>query len=173
MGKPARRSPVRRATLHITKVFVMSKQTSGEGSIGKRKGGTYYGTIRLEGRLYALYFVAPATGMRQAELISLRWKNVQLVEKDGKQPHIRVLHRSARLKASQRDYHQRASTAGAISGSTRQPSRLFKHIAFCNTTSACVGKIHARTGMMAIWYFHLRLAHRSEQTTCGGTLRRR
>jgi integrase len=41
-------------------------------------------------RLYALYFVALATGMRQAELIGLRWKNVQLVEKDGKQPHIRV-----------------------------------------------------------------------------------
>lgn len=41
-------------------------------------------------RLYALYFVALATGMRQAELIGLRWRNVQLIEKDGKQPHIRV-----------------------------------------------------------------------------------
>jgi integrase len=41
-------------------------------------------------RLYALYFVALATGMRQAELIGLRWRNVQLIEKDGKPPHIRV-----------------------------------------------------------------------------------
>jgi integrase len=41
-------------------------------------------------RLYALYFVALATGMRQAELIGLRWRNVQLIEKDGKPPHIRI-----------------------------------------------------------------------------------
>jgi hypothetical protein len=33
-------------------------------------------------RLYALYFVALATGMR--------WHNVQLIEKDSKPPHIRV-----------------------------------------------------------------------------------
>jgi integrase len=41
-------------------------------------------------RLYALYFVALATGMRQAELIGLRWKNVQLTEKNGKAPRIAI-----------------------------------------------------------------------------------
>jgi integrase len=50
----------------------------------------FLATIGEEHRLYALYFAALATGMRQAELIGLRWKNVQLVEKDGRQPHIRV-----------------------------------------------------------------------------------
>jgi integrase len=41
-------------------------------------------------RLYALYFVALATGLRQCELIGLRWRNVHLTEKDGKKPHIAV-----------------------------------------------------------------------------------
>jgi integrase len=30
-------------------------------------------TVGVDHRLYALYFVALATGMRQAELIGLRW----------------------------------------------------------------------------------------------------
>lgn len=38
-------------------------------------------------RLYALYYVALRTGMRQAELIGLRWVNVVL---DGDKPHIKV-----------------------------------------------------------------------------------
>lgn len=40
--------------------------------------------------LYALYYTALRTGMRQAELIGLRRVNVQLAEKNGKQPRIYV-----------------------------------------------------------------------------------
>ena len=50
----------------------------------------FLATVGEEHRLFALYYLALATGMRQAELIGLRWKNVQLVEKDGKQPHLRI-----------------------------------------------------------------------------------
>ncbi len=41
-------------------------------------------------RLYALYFVALTTGLRQCELIGLRWRHVYLVEKNGKKPYIAV-----------------------------------------------------------------------------------
>jgi integrase len=41
-------------------------------------------------RLYALYFVALATGLRQCELIGLRWRNVHLIEKNGKKPYLAV-----------------------------------------------------------------------------------
>jgi integrase len=47
--------------------------------------------VAVEGHwLYALYYVALRTGMRMSELIGLRRTNIQLVEKNGKKPHIRV-----------------------------------------------------------------------------------
>jgi ribosomal protein S4 len=33
----------------------MSRRASGKGSIGKRKDGTYYGTIRLDGQQHCVY----------------------------------------------------------------------------------------------------------------------
>ena len=47
-------------------------------------------TVGADHRLYALYFVGLITGLRQAELIGLRWKNVHLAETNGKQPYIAV-----------------------------------------------------------------------------------
>lgn len=46
--------------------------------------------VGIEHRLYALYFAALTTGLRQCELIGLRWKHVHLVEKNGKKPYIAV-----------------------------------------------------------------------------------
>lgn len=46
--------------------------------------------VGADHRLYALYFVGLITGLRQAELIGLRWKNVHLSEANGKQPYIAV-----------------------------------------------------------------------------------
>jgi len=50
----------------------------------------FLSTVGVEHRLYALYFVALSTGMRQAELIGLRWRHVHLIEQNGKGPHIAV-----------------------------------------------------------------------------------
>lgn len=50
----------------------------------------FLATVGEEHRLYGLYYLAITTGMRQAELIGLRWRNVQLIERDGKPPHISV-----------------------------------------------------------------------------------
>jgi hypothetical protein len=33
----------------------MARRSSGEGSIGKRRDGTYYGTIRLDGQRHWVY----------------------------------------------------------------------------------------------------------------------
>lgn len=51
---------------------------------------TFLQTVGADHRLYALYFVGLITGLRQAKLIGLRWKNVHLIEKNGKQPYIAV-----------------------------------------------------------------------------------
>ena len=84
-----RKNPTNTITLH--KPDVLDDDDDSQGyAMTPSEASHFLTTVGSTHRLYALYFVALATGMRQSELIGLRWRHVHLVEKDGKQPHLHV-----------------------------------------------------------------------------------
>jgi len=125
-------------------------------------------------RLYALYFVALSTGLRQCELIGLRWRNVHLVEKNGKKPYTAVREeirkvegKSTRLppksKHSRRDIPLDDETIAPWWSRTGSGS----------TMSGCAGAARSPTGILTIWCSLLRLERRLGRTISASTSRRR
>jgi integrase len=77
-------------TIQLRKPDVIDDDDEQTGyAMSPAEADTFLATVGVH-RHYALYFIALATGMHQAELIGLRWKHVHLVEKHGKAPHIAV-----------------------------------------------------------------------------------
>lgn len=84
-------------TIELRAPDVLDEDVRRGYAMAPAEAARFLAVIGIDHRLYALYFVALATGMRQAELIGLRWRYVQLVEKNGERAHIRIVEEIRRV----------------------------------------------------------------------------